>query len=231
MGSCEPSVDGQVPDRTIRLVVIDDHALVREGICELLAQHDDLDVVGVAASVAAALAVLAAEQPDVALVDFRLADGSGLDVLDRAEQDDLGVRVLIVSAFDDAAYVTESVSRGASGYLLKTATSDELAGAVRAVAAGAVVLDHSLVHLLAHPAVEADPSSPVGFSSREMQVLTCLASGWTNRHIADQLGLNVRTVEGYVTELLSKLGVASRTEAALWAARHGVAPASGSPSG
>jgi two-component system response regulator DevR len=231
VGSSEPSVDGHAPGRTIRLVVVDDHALVREGICELLAQHADLVVVGVASSAVAATTVLAAERPDVALVDFRLADGSGLDVLDSAERDAVGVRILIISAFDDAAYVTESVSRGASGYLLKTATSDELAGAVRAVAAGAVVLDHSLVHLLAHPALEDGRSSPVGFSTRELQVLTCLASGWTNRRTADQLGLNVRTVEGYVTELLAKLGVASRTEAALWAARHGVVPASGSPPG
>lgn len=231
MSSREPSEDGRAPDRPIRLVVVDDHALVREGICELLAQHADLAVVAVASSVAGAVVAITAERPHVALVDFRLGDGSGLDVLESAQRDGVPVRVLIVSAFDDAAYVTESVSKGASGYLLKTATGDELAGAVRAVAAGAVVLDHSLVHLLSHPAIEAGPPALAGFSTRELQVLTCLASGWTNRRTADELGLNVRTVEGYVTELLAKLGVASRTEAALWAARHGVAPTAGSPSG
>ncbi len=231
MGSREPSEDGRAPDRPIRLVVVDDHALVREGICELLAQHADLAVVAVASSVAGAVAAISAERPHVALVDFRLEDGSGLDVLDGAQRDGVPVRVLIVSAFDGPAYVTESVSRGASGYLLKTATGDELAGAVRAVAAGAIALDHSLVHLLSHPAMDSGPRALAGFSARELQVLTCLASGWTNRHTADELGLNVRTVEGYVTELLAKLGVASRTEAALWAARHGVAPAAGSPSG
>ncbi len=231
MGPREPSDDGRSPGRPIRLVVVDDHALVREGICELLAQHADLVVTGVASSVAEAVSVIAAERPQVALVDFRLGDGSGLDVLAAAQGDGVPVRVLVVSAFDDPAYVIEAVTRGASGYLLKTATGDELAGAVRAVAAGAVVLDQSLVHLLSHPVLSAGPPALAGFTSRELQVLTCLASGWTNRRTADALGLNVRTVEGYVTDLLAKLGVASRTEAALWAAHHGVAPASGSPSG
>ena len=231
MDSRDPSGDGQSPSRPIRVVVVDDHALVREGICELLAQHSDLEVVGVASSVAEAIAVVASTAPQVALVDFRLGDGSGLDILAATQRDGIAVRVLIVSAFDDPAYVTEAVTRGASGYLLKTATSDELAGAVRAVAAGAIVLDQSLVHLLSHPALRSDPPALAGFTTRELQVLTCLASGWTNRRAAEELGLNVRTVEGYVTELLAKLGVASRTEAALWAARHGVAPASGPPSG
>ncbi len=222
---------GRSPGDPVRVVVVDDHALVREGICELLTQHPDLEVVGVASSVAGATTVIEAESPQVALVDFRLGDGSGLDVLAATQRGTTPVRVLIVSAFDDPAYVTEAVTRGASGYLLKTATSDELAGAVRAVAAGAIVLDQSLVHLLSHPALRTDPPPLAGFTTRELQVLTCLASGWTNRRTAEELGLNVRTVEGYVTELLGKLGVGSRTEAALWAARHGVAPASGSPDG
>ncbi len=205
-------------------MVVDDHALVLEGICELLAQHDDLEVVAVADSAEAAAAALERYRPDVALVDFRLADGSGLDVLRQVQETANGTRVVILSAFDDPGYVNESLLRGAAGYLLKTATGEELAGAVRAVAAGAVVLEPNLVPLLGRPRLASDEASP-NFTRREAQVLACLANGWSNRRTADALGLHVRTVEGHVTELLAKLGAGSRTEAALWAARHGVVPA------
>lgn len=215
---------GSAPPRRIRVLVVDDHALVREGICELLAQQGDLEVVAVAESAEAAIAAVARDRPDVALVDFRLADGSGLDVLQQVHDAEQATRVVILSAFDDPEYVTESLARGAAGYLLKTATGEELAGAVRAVAAGAVVLEPDLVQLLGRPRLAADQPLP-NFTRREAQVLACLANGWSNRRTADALGLNVRTVEGHVTELLAKLGASSRTEAALWAARHGVVPA------
>jgi len=203
----------------VRVVLIDDHALVREGTLQLLEQDPDVEVVGQAGSGEEGLRLVEKTRPDVALVDINLPGMSGLDfaraIVDRYTE----VRVLIVSAYDDYAYVTEALEVGVGGYLLKTASGRELLDAVRAVAGGVFVLDRAVSSRLSR----RPPSGPPGVATltpREVDVLGLLARGLANKHIAIELGLGLRTVEGHVSNIFAKLGVASRTEAVLYALSH-----------
>ncbi len=201
---------------------MDDHALVREGICELLAQHPDIEVVGQAGCAADAIELAGLLRPEVAIVDIRLPDRSGLSVAAELSQDIPATRVLMVSAFEDTDYVVEALSQGAAGYLLKTADGDELADAVRAAAAGAVVLEADLARALARRDSQRGGDELATLTARETEVMEGLTQGKSNKQIAASMGIGVRTVEGHLTELFAKLGVASRTEAALWAVHHGI---------
>lgn len=204
------------PSTTV--AIVDDHALVREGTVELLEHEPDLQVVGQAGSGEEALVLFERVGPDVALVDVNLPGMSGLELARRASERRLGVRVLVVSAYDDFAYVTEALELGVGGYLLKTATARELVDALRAVADGVFVLDQAVAARLARRQASGDAraGTPAALTSRELSVLAQLGRGRTNKQIAAALGLGVRTVEGYVSNVLVKLGVSSRTEAALY---------------
>ncbi len=206
----------------IRVVVVDDHALVREGTSQLLDQEPDIDVVGQAGTAEEGLALLGRCRPDVAVVDVNLPDRSGLELAREATGGSLHVRVLIVSAYDDYAYVSEALQVGVGGYLLKTASARELLDAVRAVADGVFVLDRAVSgHLSRRWRGEAiGPAGATALTPRETQVLGLLARGLANKHIAVELGLGLRTIEGHVSNVLTKLGVGSRTEAVLYALNH-----------
>ncbi len=205
----------------IRVLVVDDHALVREGTVQLLAQEEEFSVVGQAGTGEEALTLLESLRPDVALVDVNLPGMSGLDLVREIAVRGVPVSVLIVSAYDDYAYITEALEIGVSGYLLKTASGRELVDAVRAVADGIFVLDRGVSSLLARrwrsgAAQRADGGA---LTARESDVLALLARGRSNRQIASELSLGLRTVEGHVSAVLAKLGAASRTEAVAFALR------------
>ena len=206
----------------VRLVIVDDHALVREGTSRLLDQEPDLRVVGTAGSAEEAVDLLGSAQPDVALVDVSLPGRSGLELARWAAENEPDVRVVILSAYDDIAFVDEALNTGVAGYLLKTASGHELADAVRAAADGVFVLDGAISRRLARRARNELRRPSVDLTPREAEVLALVSRGLPNKRIAVELGLGVRTVEGYVSGLLGKLGVASRTEAALYALSHGV---------
>lgn len=211
--------EGEQP--RIRLVIVDDHALVREGTVHLLEQTADYEVLGQAGSGEEGLALIEQLRPDVALVDVSLPTMSGLELARAVSQSCPEVRVLILSAYDDYAYVAEALDIGVDGYLLKTATAKELVDAVRAVADGVLVLDRGVSNRLVRRRASAAP--PVnGLTPRESEVLPLLAQGLSNKQIAAELSLGVRTVEGYVASLLAKLGVASRAEAVAYALSHGL---------
>lgn len=222
LASGEGAPGGGAGGRTpIRVVVVDDHALVREGSVQLLEQELDLQVVGQAGSGEEALRLLEAVAPDVALVDVALPGMSGLELAREMIARGLGCRVLVVSAYDDYAYVSEALELGVGGYLLKTASARELVDAVRAVADGVVVLDAEVsVRLGRRSRNGSARPAAAALTSRETEVLALLARGRSNKEIAAELALGVRTVESHVSSLLAKLGVASRTEAVAYALSH-----------
>ena len=203
----------------IRVVIVDDHALVREGTRQILEMAPDLDVVGVAGSAEEALEILAENPADVALVDINLPGLSGLDLAREAATRWPSVNVLILSAFDEHAYVTEALELGVSGYLLKTTSGRELVDAVRAVADGIFVLDRAVSQRLIRRR-RRGPETLTALTRRETDVLELLARGRSNKQIAASLSLGLRTVESHVSNLLGKLGVNSRTEAVTYALNH-----------
>ncbi len=199
-------------ERVIPVVIVDDHALVREGTRQLLQQDPGLDVIGVASSGEEALDVLEELQPEVVLVDVNLPVMSGLELARRVTTTWPEIHVLIVSAYDDFAYIVEALDIGVDGYLLKTASTKELIDAVHAVAEGVLVLDRQVSKRLVQRQ-RREPETVGSLTPRETDVLGLLAQGQSNKQIAAQLELGTRTVEGYVSNILSKLGVSSRTEA------------------
>jgi DNA-binding NarL/FixJ family response regulator len=204
---------------SIRVVIVDDHALVREGTRQLLEQNPDIDEVGTAGSGEEALTLLHELKPDVALVDINLPAMSGLELAREMATALPGVHVLILSAYDEYAYIAEALEIGVGGYLLKTASAKELVDAVRAVSDGVLVLDRQVSKRLVRHR-QSGPETIGTLTPRETDVLVLLAQGKSNKQIAAQLELGTRTVEGYVSNVLSKLGVTSRTEAVTHALSH-----------
>jgi two-component system, NarL family, response regulator LiaR len=200
----------------LRLLIAEDHTLVREGTRRILEQQSDFEVVGEAESGEAAIDLAASLRPDVAILDVRLPGCTGIDACREIAARQLGVRCLILSAYDDEQYVIEALRAGASGYLLKTAPSRELVDAVRAVGSGATVLQDAISRRLAESRIRPAQGGAAGeVSARELDVLRLAARGLANKDIARRLGISRRTVEGHMNNLFSKLGATSRTEVVL----------------
>jgi DNA-binding NarL/FixJ family response regulator len=205
----------------IRVLVVDDHALHREGTRKILEPHPDLQVVGDADSAEVALALVNRLQPDVVLMDIRLPGMNGIEATRRIHERHPQVRVLVVSAYDDEEYLHGAMQAGAAGYLSKTAPGREFVEAVRAVAAGGSVLEPQLLARLLAPAQRlADPRA--GLTEREVAVLQLLADGLQNKQIAARLGISPRTVDRHCDSIYAKLGVRSRTEAVVRAIATGL---------
>ncbi len=209
-------------DRPIRVLLVDDQRLMRDGLRVLLELEPDLEVVGEAEDGETALEAYAALQPDVVLMDIRMPGMDGVEATRRIRERWPEARVIILTTFDDDAYVFEGLRAGALGYLLKDVSGGELAGAIRVVAAGGALIQPTVARkVVAEFARLAPPARPVGdglpepLSEREQEVLRLLARGLTNREIAAHLCLAEGTVKNYVTSILQKLGVRDRTQAAL----------------
>ena len=196
----------------IRVVVVDDHALHRDGTRQILDAHPDLRVVGDASSGEIALAVINQVHPDVVLMDIRLPGINGIEATRQLTRDHPHVRVLMVSAYDEDEYVRGALEAGASGYLSKAAPGKELVQAVRSVARGTSVLQSGLTARLLLSSREPEHGA-ADLSERELAVLTLLAEGLHNREIAAQLSISPRTVDRHCDNIYAKLGVGSRTEA------------------
>jgi DNA-binding NarL/FixJ family response regulator len=204
----------------VTIVIVEDHALVREGTAELLQRDPGLRVLGQAGSAEEALELLRDLRPDIALVDVELPGMNGIALAQTVADQGLPTRVLILSAYDDYAYVIGALEAGVAGYLLKTSSAQELAAAVRTAAGGALVLDEVLSRRLTRRWRSGPGTTAPALTTRESEVLRLIAQGLPNKQIASQLGLGLRTVESHVSSLLGKLGVSSRTEAALYAVSH-----------
>lgn len=209
---------------SIRVVLADDHAVVRKGIREFLEEEEDIEVVAEAADGAEAKAIIRQHQPDVAILDIRMPHASGIEVTRWIRHQQATVGVLILTAYDDDPYVLAALQAGANGYVLKTAEADEIVAAVRAIRAGQSALDPVIARkLLAHLAGTSPPAQPVEpLTPREHEVLEQVARGLTNRAIGLQLGISNRTVQGHLANIYAKLQVNSRTEAVTKALQLGV---------
>jgi two-component system response regulator DevR len=207
-------------DRPIRVFILDDHELVRRGLTDLLTTTNDLIIVGEAATAADALHRIPAAAPDVALLDARLPDGSGIDVCREIRSSYENVRCLILTSYDDDDALFAAVMAGASGYLLKQIGGNSLVEGIRQVAAGRSLLDpavtEKLLDRLRNP-VEPDPVAGK-LTAREREILDLIADGCTNRQIGERLFLAEKTVKNYVSGLLTKLGMQRRTQAAVYGA-------------
>ena len=202
---------------SIRVFLVDDHEIVRRGIADLLNAEPDMDVVGEAPDAAQAIGRIAATVPDVAVLDVRLPDGSGIDLCRDIRSQHPGVRCLILTAYDDDEAINAAVLAGASGYVLKDVRGSGLIEAIRKVASGRSLIDPSLSRRVVEK-IEAESAEDPRLGSlslRESQILALIADGLTNRQIGLELGLAEKTIKNYVSGLLSKLGLQRRTQAAI----------------
>jgi DNA-binding NarL/FixJ family response regulator len=200
----------------IRVVLADDHAVVRKGIREFLEEEGDIHVIGEASDGAAVKDLILTLQPDVAILDIRMPHLTGIDVTRWIRSQGLPVHILILTAYDDDPVVTAVLQAGANGYVMKDADADEIIAAVRAVHHGQTALDPAVARkLIAHTAATAAPqTAPIEpLSERELAVLELAARGLTNRGIGLQLAISDRTVQGHLANIYAKLQVGSRTEA------------------
>ncbi len=205
---------------TIGVFLLDDHEMVRRGIADLLAEEEGITVVGEAATAAEAVRRIPAAQPDVALLDARLPDGSGIDVCRDLRASAPAVRCLILTSYDDDDAIFAAVMAGAAGYLLKEIRGTSLVDAIRQVAAGKSLLDPAVTERLLTRLREGEPSDPrlASLTDREREVLNLIADGLTNREIGSALFLSEKTVKNYVSGLFAKLGMQRRTQAAVYGA-------------
>lgn len=199
--------------QAIRVVLVDDHALVRAGIREYLDRADAIEVVGEADGGHDAQTLIADVHPDVALVDIKMADMSGIELTQWITTNHQGTNVLVISAYDDDAYVTAALDAGANGYLLKNTSPMQLTDAVRSVAAGEATLDPSVATKVIRMATGRVDRSSSDLSSRELDVMQLVAQGLTNKDIAAKLFISARTVQGHLRRIFEKLDVTTRTEA------------------
>jgi DNA-binding NarL/FixJ family response regulator len=210
---------------TIRVLLADDHAVVRTGIRQYLEQAGDIEVVVEAEDGQAACDLAAEYQPDVAVLDIQMPRRSGIEVSRWLRTHYRQMGVLVLTAYDDDPYVLAVLKAGANGYVLKTARPEEIIQAVRDVHAGKSVLDRAILpKVMAHL---ANPEAPVlieELTPRELEILTLIARGYTNKAAALQLGISDRTVQGHLAHIFDKLQAASRTEAVMRAVSLGLIP-------
>lgn len=206
---------------TIRVFLLDDHEVVRRGIHELLTIEDDLEVVGEAGNVADAIVRITATRPDVAVLDVRLPDGSGVEVCREIRSTLPSVGCLMLTSFSDDEALFEAIMAGASGYVLKDIKGQDLVNAVRSVAAGKSLLDPAAAARVMERlrAGSVQDQQLASLSEQERRVLDLIGEGMTNRQIADSMHLAEKTVKNYVSSLLAKLGMERRTQAAAFVVR------------
>ncbi|GAA3479827.1 MULTISPECIES: response regulator transcription factor [Streptomyces] len=211
-------------DKIIRVLLVDDHQVVRRGLRTFLEIQDDIEVVGEAADGAEGVARSEELRPDVVLMDIKMPGTDGIEALRKLRELDNPAKVLIVTSFTEQRTVVPALRAGASGYVYKDVDPEALAGAIRSVHAGHVLLQPEVAGALL---AQEDSGTGTGRGStlteREREVLGLIADGRSNREIARALVLSEKTVKTHVSNILMKLDLADRTQAALWAVRHGVA--------
>jgi len=207
-----------VEPSTIRVFLLDDHEIVRRGLAQLIGAQADMEVVGEAGTLADALTRGPLVSPDVAVLDVRLPDGSGVEACRELRDKVPGMRALMLTSFADDEALFDAVMAGASGYVLKEIRSGELVTAIREVAAGRSLLDPATTARVLDRVRRGHPRDEriAGLTDQERAVLELIGQGLTNREIGDRMHLSEKTVKNYVTSLLAKLGVHRRTQAAIY---------------
>lgn len=211
----------------IRVVLVDDHAVVREGLARLVDGSADMEVVGTAADGGQALEVVRRSRPDVVLMDLQMPGTDGVEATRAVTESGLGAQVLVLTSFSDEERIVAALDAGAVGYLLKDAEADDVLDGIRAVSRGESPIHPRAARALlgARRAADrtragADPAAAL--TPREREVLSLVAAGLANKQIARRLGITDRTVKAHLTSVFARLGVEDRTQAALWAQRHGL---------
>jgi DNA-binding NarL/FixJ family response regulator len=205
---------------TTRVFLLDDHEIVRRGLRDLLEAEEDLEVVGEASTAEEALGRIPPTRPEVAVLDVRLPDGDGIEVCREIRSRHPEVRCLMLTSFADDEALFAAIMAGASGYVLKQVRGTDLIDAVRRVGRGESLLDPSLTgKVLERLRSKPEEDELAGLSDQERRILDLIAEGHTNRQIAETIFLAEKTVKNYVSNLLAKLGMSRRSEAAAYAAR------------
>lgn len=205
----------------IRLVIVDDHSVVREGLRAFLRLQEGIEVVGEAASAAEAIRVARASSPDVVLLDLVMPGGDGVGSIHGLIDAAPGARVLVLTSFADDAQIFAAMAAGAAGYLLKDINPAALADGIRDVHAGRPALHPTVASRLMRRG-DATTSARLGITAREHDVLRLMVEGLANKQIAQRLGIGEKTVKTHVSRVLAKLGVEDRTQAAVLAIREGL---------
>ncbi len=205
----------------IRVFLLDDHEVVRQGLRALLESGGDIVVVGESGLAQEAAARIPALRPDVAVLDARLPDGSGIEVCRTVRAVDPAIKALILTSYDDDEALFAAIMAGAAGYVLKEITGQDLIGAVHQVAAGNSLIDPALTARVLERVRNGPGTAPelAGLTEQELKLLALIAEGLTNRQIGERMFLAEKTVKNYVSSILAKLGLERRTQAAVLAAK------------
>ena len=203
----------------IRVLIADDHQVVRSGLEQLLATADDIELAGMAADGAEAVAQAAALAPDIVLMDLSMPGIDGIEATRAITAAGTATQVVVLTSFSDKQRILDALDAGAAGYVLKHAEPDELLDAIRAAHEGGSPLDPKAARVLLDRQ-RSSSASPTKMSDREEEVLRLVASGLANKAIARQLGIAERTVKAHLTNIFQRIGVTDRTQAALWARDH-----------
>ena len=205
----------------VRIMIVDDHAIVRFGVANLLARQPGWTVVAEAGTVAETIQLAAAHRPEIVLMDIRLPDGSGLEACRQLVQAQPHVKVIILTSYADDELLIQAISAGAVGYVLKQVGNDDLLRVIKLVLRGEVLLDPDKARqMLAQGLAAPRPEAFADLTDQELRVLALISQGQTNREIAANLYLGEGTVRNYVSTVLDKLGAANRAEASAYATRH-----------
>jgi NarL family two-component system response regulator LiaR len=211
--------------KTLRILIADDHLVVREGLGTIITAQPDMQVVGKAANGEEAVALAQALTPDVILMDLRMPRLDGVDAIQQIREADTEARILVLTSYANDRHVFAAIKAGALGYLLKDATHDQLVQAIRDVARGTLALHPDIalqvIRELERPTEVSPPA--VSLTDREVETLQWIARGLNNQEIGETLGIHERTVAKYVSSILAKLHLSNRTQAALYALREGIA--------
>ncbi len=210
---------------SIRVLLVDDHAIVRQGVKSILANHPDIQIVGEAENAGALFARLSNSQPDIVLLDVRMPGQNGIEITQRIKREHPEIKVIVLSTYDDDEFLLGALRAGAEGYLLKSASAEVLAASIRQVGAGERLLSPTLVTKLMREFQEMAKEQAhrdSGLTDQELEVVRMIAAGATNKEIAEKLYWSEVTVKRKVQDILEKMGVANRAQAVAEAAKRGL---------
>jgi DNA-binding NarL/FixJ family response regulator len=210
--------DGVAGRDDVRVVLVDDHAVVRSGLAQLLGGADGIEVVGEARDGAEAVELVRRTRPDVVVMDLQMPGMDGVEATRRIVGEDLGAEVVVLTSYSDNTRIVAALDAGAVGYLLKDADPEDVLAGVRAVSRGESPLDPKVARRLLTD--RASPAGPAQLTPREAEVLSLVRAGLANKQIARRLGISERTVKAHLTSVFQRIGVVDRTQAALWAERN-----------
>jgi DNA-binding NarL/FixJ family response regulator len=206
----------------IRVVIADDHRVVRVGLEQLLRTFDDVELAGTADGGEAAVALATSAKPDVLLLDLSMPDLDGIEVTKQVAVASPNTKIVVFTSFGDREQIVRALDAGAIGYLLKDAEPEEIHRAIGAAARGEAPLDPKAAAELLKSRSQAGGAASVELTAREREVLALVIAGDANKQIARKLGISEKTVKGHLTNLFQRIGVQDRTQAALWAEREGI---------